>query len=111
GIKKRRLIDVRNVVRRVVEVPVNDPRVQQRVAEVGSGGGETDGERPREDDREHKKKSERSKLAGGASQRRYYRVIANARTGNESRPRTFGGTAKKRMSPSSGNESRFVRCS
>ncbi len=59
----RRLIKMRRRVRRGVEIPVEDPGIQKRIAEVGGAGREARGKRPREHDREHEKESEDRELA------------------------------------------------
>src|SRR2546423_11977951 len=93
-----------------VQVPIENPGVEKRIAEVGGGGGQPDGQGPCQNDRQQKKKAENCDLADDGSHRRHY-TIANARTGNDPNPRTLTGTAKKPMASESGSDSRFVRWS
>ena len=64
GMEDIGVVDVRRRVGDAVEVPVEDPGVEQRIAEVGDGGVEADGDRPGEDDGEEQEKGEEAPPPG-----------------------------------------------
>ncbi|HJT18332.1 MAG TPA: hypothetical protein VJ853_13120, partial [Thermoanaerobaculia bacterium] len=48
--ENRRVEEVQRLVSERVAVPIDDPRIEQRIAEIGDRGAEADGERPGEED-------------------------------------------------------------
>ena len=63
GIEKWRVEQVQRLVSQRVAVPIDDERVQQRVAEVRDGGGDVAGERQGERDRQEQVKGEDRRFA------------------------------------------------
>ena len=79
GIENVGVVDVRRRVGDAVEVPVEDPGVEQRIAEVGDGGVEADGDGPGEDDGEEEEEAEGAGFAKKADSERMRIVRRDSR--------------------------------
>src|SRR5207248_11734521 len=70
GIENIGVVDMCGRIRDAVEVPVEDPGVEQRIAEVGGGGVEAKDDGPGHENREKQEEAEGARLAQDADSER-----------------------------------------